>query len=40
MIISNDDQLNIAGIPVTGTPINSGQTRMFIFNGAGWRLVN
>jgi hypothetical protein len=40
IIISNDDQLNIAGVVVTATPINSGQSRMFIFNGGGWRLVN
>ncbi|MEO5931585.1 MAG: hypothetical protein ABIR47_16745 [Candidatus Kapaibacterium sp.] len=39
LIISNDDNANAGGIP-PGTIINPGQTRMFVFNGAGWRLVN
>lgn len=40
IIVSNDDTTNIAGIIAAATPINPGQTRMFVFNGAGWRLVN
>ncbi|MDB5033199.1 MAG: hypothetical protein JWQ98_440 [Chlorobi bacterium] len=39
LIISNDDNANAGGIP-PGTIINPGQSRMFVFNGAGWRLVN
>ena len=40
LIISNDDATNVAGVAATLTPINPGQTRMFVHNGAGWRLVN
>lgn len=40
LIISNDDAINIAGVPATATPINPGQTRLFVHNGVAWRLVN
>lgn len=40
IIISNDDAQNPAGVVVAATPVAAGQTRMFIFTGAGWRLVN
>jgi hypothetical protein len=40
IIISNDDALNMAGDPVTATPIAPGQTRLFVFTGVGWRVVN
>ncbi|HVZ40409.1 MAG TPA: hypothetical protein VHI13_14115 [Candidatus Kapabacteria bacterium] len=40
IIVSNDDTINIAGVIAAATPINPGQTRMFVFNGAAWKLVN
>lgn len=39
MIVSNDDATNLCGVPATATTITPGQTRLFVHNGAGWRLV-
>lgn len=40
LIITNDDTVNAAFVPIPGVTIATGQTRMFVFNGAAWRLVN
>lgn len=41
LIISNDDTVNGVLIPtLPATAIAVGQTRLFIHNGVGWRLVN
>jgi hypothetical protein len=39
LIVFNDDLVNLAGVP-PATPINPGQARLFVFTGAGWKLVN
>ncbi len=40
LIITNDDTVNAALVAIPGVTIATAQTRMFVFNGLAWRLVN